>query len=388
MPTSIFSSWRRRLHRAAVPAPTPDGAAAAELETLRERNRLLGAFFGAAARLANSDAVDSILSALCESLVEASPHVRLAWAWRGRTDSATIRPQIFHGPAKGYAESLEIRRSALTERGPAFRALAGAADAAHVHALAPYKPWREAARTYGIQVAAALPLLLPERDTRAILVFYADDLDYFERVGIEPFAAFARFGEVALARADAERGLRLAAHSDALTGLANRRAMEAHLRDALAARNAGQPAPAHLLLIDIDHFKQINDHHGHAAGDHVLRALGAALTDMLRRDDRVARWGGEEFLVLLGGRLGIDEAQAVAERLRQGIAALPLQASPHPSADAAWLKVSASIGGASLAQLPSDLRPHDWVRAADEALYAAKRGGRNRVVWSAETATV
>jgi diguanylate cyclase (GGDEF)-like protein len=160
---------------------------------------------------------------------------------------------------------------------------------------------------------------------------------------------------------------RLAAEAitDPLTGLRNRRGFHAEAAAALArCARAGQPAS--LLSLDLDRFKSINDRHGHAAGDEVLRGLAAVMRSEARAGDLAARLGGEEFVLLLPDT-DLDAALALAERLR---AALPLGV-PHPGGG----RVTASFGLAPIADsLDAALA------AADEALYAAKAAGRDRVL--------
>ena len=153
------------------------------------------------------------------------------------------------------------------------------------------------------------------------------------------------------------------AEHDGLTGLYNRRASEDVLTNLVTAREASDA----LVLFDIDHFKRINDGHGHAVGDEVLRQVARRCEGLLRRDDVFARWGGEEFLLLVRIARG-DGIQHVAETLRQAIAGSPFD--PVGT-------VTASFGVALFRQ---DDSLQDWLQRADEALYAAKRGGRNRVV--------
>ncbi|WP_194165263.1 GGDEF domain-containing protein [Deinococcus terrestris] len=163
-----------------------------------------------------------------------------------------------------------------------------------------------------------------------------------------------------------ERGERLTlealANTDALTGLPNRRALYAAVERLLEA--PGQPAC--LILLDLDHFKGINDRHGHNVGDAVLAQAAARLRGALRGTDTVGRWGGEEFLIVLPGA-DAPGASQVAERLRREIGASPFaEAGP----------VTASLGVA-------EARPGDdldrWVARADVALYRAKAAGRDRV---------
>jgi diguanylate cyclase (GGDEF)-like protein len=155
--------------------------------------------------------------------------------------------------------------------------------------------------------------------------------------------------------------LRDQALRDPLTGLHNRRALEQRFA-------AGLAQPLALAVIDVDHFKQINDRGGHAAGDEVLRALGALLQQGLRRGDAVYRTGGEEFVLLLPGADGAGALQRL-ERLRQATAEATLPGAPGP--------VTLSAGVAEAGQQGDTL--DELLAAADAALYRAKAAGRNRV---------
>ncbi len=162
------------------------------------------------------------------------------------------------------------------------------------------------------------------------------------------------------------RAERLAA-TDALTGLPNRRQADEMLeRLVAAARRGGRPLA--VVLVDLDHFKAINDRFGHAEGDVALRETGAAIRELLRASDHVARFGGEEFLVLLPDTSGTD-AVAVAHKLRRRIAGLDVEEIDRG--------LSASLGVAALPEDGDD--PYELIRAADAALYRAKENGRDRV---------
>ena len=180
--------------------------------------------------------------------------------------------------------------------------------------------------------------------------------------------------EAEQARRDAQHEQRRAAEAEAhalldeLTGLGNRRFLERHL-PALAQRAGERRAPLAMALIDLDHFKDVNDRFGHGCGDRVLVAVAQMLRDHVRASDLVVRLGGEEFLLVLPDAAP-ERAREVCERLRQCVAA-------HDwAALAPGLQVTASVG---LAHAP----PHgvdDLYEAADRAMYAAKRAGRDRVV--------
>ena len=160
-----------------------------------------------------------------------------------------------------------------------------------------------------------------------------------------------------------QRALVAQATTDPLTGALNRR----HLQDFLDKLSTPAAARHAVLAIDIDHFKHINDAHGHDVGDEVLRRLVHTVLARRRRGDQLYRVGGEEFLLLLPGVTAAD-AQLMAEALRQRLAQAELLAD--------W-PVTVSIGVAMLGDAAS---AQDWIRRADQALYRAKREGRNRVV--------
>lgn len=154
------------------------------------------------------------------------------------------------------------------------------------------------------------------------------------------------------------------ATTDALTGVGNRLAMAQELERQEAER-VRYKRPYCVLLVDLDHFKRINDRHGHAVGDRVLREVVAALVGSLRSADRAFRYGGEEFLVLVP-ETSREGAQTVAERIRERIEKAPI------SEGATRIHVTISIGGAEASD-------DDVLVRADRALYWAKRKGRNRV---------
>ncbi len=162
------------------------------------------------------------------------------------------------------------------------------------------------------------------------------------------------------------RRLKLQSETDELTGLANRRALQA-----FALRLWRRPAGLAVLAVDVDHFKQVNDSHGHAAGDRVLQQLAATLARFMRSSDRVGRIGGEEFVAVLAGA-DARQAREVAERIRAAVAA---NAADGGAAGAIPVTISiglavAEAGDASFDQL---------LARADAALYQAKAEGRNRV---------
>jgi diguanylate cyclase (GGDEF)-like protein len=163
--------------------------------------------------------------------------------------------------------------------------------------------------------------------------------------------------------------------TDPLMGVYNRRHLERRLEEEMGkALRYGLPLAA--LLLDIDHFKTINDEHGHAVGDQVLRALGNLMLEAVRKADIVTRYGGEEILVL-APHTSLSEGRLLAERLRAGVASKPLVAGSRTK-DGRPLHATVSIGVAALG--PDIKDAPALLKAADDALYRAKREGRNRVV--------
>jgi len=164
----------------------------------------------------------------------------------------------------------------------------------------------------------------------------------------------------------------LYAETDGLTRLLTRSALLDRARAITAGERANPRRPPVWVMIDLDHFKSINDRHGHAAGDRVLTATGGLLRRRLRTSDVVGRYGGEELSVLLEG-LTPDAAARLADRLRG-----ELESEEFAGQDGAPpFRATFSAGVAPL--LPG-MSWEDWRDAADRALYEAKRAGRNRVV--------
>ena len=163
--------------------------------------------------------------------------------------------------------------------------------------------------------------------------------------------------------------LRVLVDTDPLTGLKNRRAFLRDLKGEFSRATRMRQQCA-LLLLDVDHFKRVNDSFGHPAGDDVLRAIAGLLNDGAREYDSVGRLGGEEFGVLLPD-VDVEGAQVVAERIRAMVSARPLG---PPGVGHVTISIGIAMG-------PQDRRDNEdaLLRRADEALYAAKRNGRNRV---------
>jgi diguanylate cyclase (GGDEF)-like protein len=158
--------------------------------------------------------------------------------------------------------------------------------------------------------------------------------------------------------------LSVAATIDSLTGAGNRRAMDDEI-ESVVSSFARRPTPISLVLFDIDHFKRINDNHGHGVGDQFLQRFVEFLQVLLRRNEKLFRLGGEEFVVLVEG--DVQEAQNLADQIRHLLEKTRLLPG---------LEVTVSVG---VAQLCEKEDSRDWMRRADDALYRAKHYGRNQV---------
>jgi diguanylate cyclase len=226
---------------------------------------------------------------------------------------------------------------------------------------------RRARSVYGLKHTLTAPLTTDAGVIGSIVV---------SRRTAEPWPASAQRilagaaveASAALSRAYSHREAEARASTDSLTGLPNRRYFDEFC--ALLARRRRAEDAIGILMVDIDRFKLLNDAHGHAVGDEVLRAVAAAIAAAVREDDVPARFGGEEFAVLLRNP-SRDEAVEVGERVREAVSGLELSRFGVAS-------VSVSVGVA-VASIP-DQPIAEIIEQADRALYDAKRGGRDRVV--------
>jgi len=206
----------------------------------------------------------------------------------------------------------------------------------------------------------------PSRDPHALNLDAA--LQLLEQSG-HPLPSLREVGKALWLQAVID-GLCQLSSRDPLTGLANRRHFELMLAGEVdRVARAGEPAL--VLMIDIDHFKKVNDAHGHPAGDEVLKHVAHTLSDCIRPMDTVARFGGEEFAMILPN-CPPSFAQAVAERIRIRVQSMTIPISPSET-----VRVTVSLGGAFA---PQWVRSSAllWVERADQQLYRAKSEGRNR----------
>ena len=223
-------------------------------------------------------------------------------------------------------------------------------------------PAAEQMRAGGFQSAAAAPVRVGGSLWGVVTLTSKSRTGVTEAM-MERLAQFAELVEIAIGNTEARTDLELQATTDSLSGLPNRRALERHLAEQVAlARSRGTSLSA--VVLDIDHFKRVNDTHGHLTGDVVLAAVAARLRAVARAKEIVARFGGEEFVWLLPETDGAEALRA-AERAREAIAS-------EPFGDVGFLTISAGVCD------QRDAAAGSLLDCADRALYEAKNAGRNR----------
>jgi two-component system, cell cycle response regulator len=238
------------------------------------------------------------------------------------------------------------------------------------HASFPHPP-------VGLQSVALVPLLRNKRLIGSLNLGSTDLQRFTPALGTDFVEHMASIIAICLENVISNEMLKYMGLTDALTGVYNRRYIDRRLVEEVA-RAQRQAYRISVMFIDVDHFKAVNDSVGHQAGDDVLREVAARIKMELRVSDALARFGGEEFVVLLINA-DLTAAAMVAERIRAGVAGKPVDL-----ADGQGVNVSVSIGVSALddevGELPIEAVAQQLVALADGALYQAKEAGRNRVV--------
>ena len=229
-----------------------------------------------------------------------------------------------------------------------------------------------------VQSVALLPLRRRGRLVGIINMGSAEPTRFTRDLATDFLTHLAVIAAFALENAVNRARLVRSGFTDVLTGWHNRRYLQSRLREELA-RSTRDDKPLVCLMVDVDHFKQINDRYGHLAGDEVLRRLAQRIDGQVRGSDVSARYGGEEFIILLPGVTAAG-GRALAERIREAVAATPLEVPGCPEP----LFVTVSIGVAEHRPTARDpdlkLAGERLIARADLALYEAKAAGRNTVV--------
>lgn len=263
----------------------------------------------------------------------------------------------------------------------------GAAAALHQPALGPYKPTEHAAlvpRSQGLASVAVLPLRIGGL-LCGVLVFGSVERQRFTPNLATDFLAHLA-SVVAIGVENTVNRMRLVRNgvTDFLTGFHNRRYLNARLREELARAQRSEH-PVGFLMVDVDHFKRINDQHGHPGGDVVLREVARRIHGLMRSSDTAARFGGDEFAIVLPDN-DADHAEVVASRMLAAVRADPVSIGVNGLEN-----ITLSIGVAA-STLTRGIRDYEaaaaeLVAAADAALYRAKAAGRDRIEVSRKPVT-
>ncbi len=327
------------------PSIPPDDVASAVLRVSRQL-------------LAEGRDVD-LAQLVCEALVEELPALELVWVWMGDRDPEIIRPLAFAGRASAYAAKLEIRPTWLTRYGPVWRTVRGQiVDAYQITPTSVHRPWRELAQVYGIRSVNVVPLAREHPGGYGLLALYASDAEFFSTRNQSLFVQLGQLLGSVMWQARRTEALAWDAFHDPLTGVLNRRGLHAAL-DRLSTEHGW-----YLMLVDVDHFKQLNTELGYVVADRLLVGVANTLVTASGADAVIARVGGDEFAVLVR-----SEDSARVTRLAQTVlASLPAIPERQCAVTCSIGVVALRVGQAFELELAR----------ADAALRRAKAAGRGR----------
>jgi diguanylate cyclase (GGDEF)-like protein len=331
-----------------------------------ERDLLGQAMLGATAAMASLDDAEALLRTVGDVLAGASPHIRLVWIHFCGSCGDRRPADHLVGEAAGVFTELGGVRLLQPQVGEACRrwepvvAAAGGVE--------------DGLSGAGLCTSISLPLGKEGASPCSVATIFADLPDYFEQAGTSLFASFIHLANVCLSRILTLDRLNHMARHDQLTGIKNRRGVQEELEKELArCRRRGKRFS--VILFDVDRFKLINDRLGHLEGDLVLQRVADRMERLVRQEDCLGRWGGEEFICVVG-ETGRKDAMLLAERMRLSLRSMPVPTS------SGMITVTASFGVASY---PEDADSLEKLLAiADTALSDAKLEGRDRTVGAAD----
>lgn len=297
---------------------------------------------------------------LCDAVLDASAHLRLVWVGFATGDEAMVVPHVAVGEAVPEASNWRLPQVCFANDAP-YSQVALESEGAIDDYNSLFAPWQDDLDACSANAALAIPLRSDKTDARGLIVFYADDVSYFAKVGSAPFQAFCHVAEIIWQQVSLLQKLAEKSQYDALTGLMNRRKMTALLQRAIARADAdGQTVS--VILLRIDGFSKINDQYGWSVADAVLAAFAKTVAMQMRAHDKLGRWTGLEFLVILP-RTELQHAEFLAQSLQTYFATHELVAQ------GVSLRIDLQIGAAAHANRQGGL--DDLLRRAHRRLSMA-----------------
>ena len=341
-------------------------------EELHEQRALAEALRDSAAALNSAKNLDQVLDIILDSLCSVVPHdaadIRLI---EGTSRVHAVRFSTYARLSPELESELMLKEYTLAQ----FANLGTMIQTCQPLLIEDVQAfeWNPLPNLEWIRSYLGAPIIIEEQVV-GFLSLHSEEKGYFRAEHAERLTTFANQAAVAIQKARLFEDLNRLAITDSLTGLWNRRHFFTRAETEFMQASGGS-GPLSLLMLDVDHFKQVNDTHGHVAGDQILTELAQICLHSLRKSDLLARYGGEEFVFLLPNT-SLEEALIVADRLRGTIALNQFATNAGP------IHLTASIGMACY-QEPHE-RLEQLLDQADQALYLAKQAGRNQIQVYAE----
>ena len=352
---NVFSSREQR---------QPTSTRRSSFNSLRisaEKAALAAAVYTLLESLPQSHSGSENIKRLCQTILESTSHLRFIWVGFCEGESELVEPYATAGACTPECADWRLPRGCFNFTGTysqtSYDNLDEAGDRSSLFA-----PWRHDADACSASAALAVPMRSERTGLRGLIVFYADEIDYFSHMGVKPFQAFCHLAEVIWKQSTLLQMLTQKAQQDTLTGLMNRRRTMYTLEKAVETAEAAKQ-PLSVLICRIEGFGKINDLYGWVAADAILAAFAKEMTRQLRPEDKGGRWTGIEFLFVLPD----TNAQQV-DQLAQGLQDYFLT---HPITVKNWwsIRLALAFGSATYSEEFSGL--DDLVQQANQNMLNA-----------------
>ncbi|MGB9521268.1 MAG: diguanylate cyclase, partial [Anaerolineales bacterium] len=342
-------------------------------QTEREQRQLAETIVAASRALNATLDLDEVMDIMLEKVADVVPYDSAIIMQVDGNVAYTRRAKNYHHYGKEIEQKVSQAHFNL-EKTPNLRQLVTSQEPLVIPDVNQFAGWDKEVTGNPVQSWVGTPVIV---NGRVIALFSLDKLEpgYYKEEHAQKLKLFAGHAALAIENARLYHEVRRLATIDALTGLYNRRYFfERGVQELERAQRYHHPLA--IVMLDLDHFKRINDEYGHPAGDLVLATISKTFKSQLRQSDIAARFGGEEFIILLP-ETTLEQAEKIAQRLRQSIADLAIPYNDHP------IKITASFGVSGIFDesypRPAERVMEQIIAKSDEALYKAKQAGRNRV---------